>query len=242
MTDLCVFTWRLTSVCLQSMKNFITIKDCPYFFLPVGATEFWQHLIISEFLHHWGFRIANKVWMKANPNFVTLFQILGKAGWGTLGLGWSKNQRSSLWGIPESINVFNLKSWADPFLNALRSISGKIKQSFYSIYLCLPLPFGPLALQRDITPLQCITTSFIYEFSFDYLTSNSLQIFYLLKFLLYLEKLFLSRFCYPVCWNYCTLVSVPWPVIYISSDIFFKWYLHNGIHEGAIACLIFACC
>ena len=144
--------------------------------------------------------------------------------------------------VPESINVFNLKSWAEPFLNALRSISGKIKQSFYSIYLCLPLPFGPLALQRGIMPLQCITTSFICEFSFDYLTSNSLQIFYLLKFLLYLEKLFLSRFCYPVCWNYCTLVSVPWPVIYISSDIFFKWYLHNGIHEGAIACLIFACC
>ena len=79
--------------------------------------------------------------MKANPNFITLFQILGKAGWGTLGLGWSKNRRSSLWGIPESINVFNLKSWPDPFLNALRSISGKIKQSFYSIYLCLPLPF-----------------------------------------------------------------------------------------------------
>jgi len=158
--------------------------------------------------------------MKANPNFVTLFQILGKAGWGTLGLGWSKNRRSSLWGIRESINVFNLKSWAEPFLNALRSISGKIKQSFYSIYLCLPLTFGPLALQRGIMPLQCITTSFICEFSFDYLTSNSLQIFYLLKFLLYLEKLFLSRFCYPVCWNYCTLVSVPWPVIYISSDIF----------------------
>jgi len=163
--------------------------------------------------------------MKANPNFITLFQILGKAGWGTLGLGWSKNRRSSLWGIPESINVFNLKSWADPFLNALRSISGKIKQSFYSIYLCLPLPFGPLVLQRDIMPLQCITTSFICEFSFDYLTSNSLQIFYLLKFLLYLE----NYSCLDFAILYVGIIA-HWSVYHGQSSISVVTFFLNGTY------------
>jgi len=67
------------------------------------------------FLHHWNFRIANKIWMKANPIFVTLFLMLGKAGSGTHGLGWSKNWCSSLWGISWSINVLpKILNWSFP--------------------------------------------------------------------------------------------------------------------------------
>ena len=127
--------------------------------------------------------------------------------------------------VPESINVFNLKSWAEPFLNVLRSISGKIKQSFYSIYLCLPLPFGPLALQRGIMPLQCITISFICEFSFDYLTSNSLQIFYLLKFLLYLE----NYSCLDFAILYVGIIA-HWSVYHGQSSISVVTFFLNGTY------------
>jgi len=51
-TDLCLFAIN---------EEFHYDKRLSFFFLPVGATEFWQHLIITEILHHWGFRIANKV-------------------------------------------------------------------------------------------------------------------------------------------------------------------------------------